>query len=91
MSILSQKTAELRFWWHRKSAKLMGSCRKCHETKDVICYDPRSVLYYFTRKTYCPHCCPEHEYAYDRDMREWCCEVCSAPAPYDFWAYHPDN
>lgn len=88
---LSTRLARLRFWWDRRAAKLMGSCRKCGETKDVICYDPRSLWFYPVRKTYCPDCCPEHEFAYERWERAWCCQVCGDHAPHDFWAYHPDN
>lgn len=83
---IGQLLAQLRWWWLRKRAKLMGSCRKCGETKDVIAYDPRGLWAYPFRKTYCPSCCPEHEFEHDRDMG-WCCKTCSEPAPHDFWAY----
>ena len=39
------------------------------------------------KRGYCPEHCPEHNYSYDRSMREWCCEECGNPAPLDFWAY----
>lgn len=36
---------------------------------------------------FCPDHCPEHEYQYDRDFREWRCTTCDHPAPPDHYAY----
>lgn len=40
------------------------------------------------KRAYCVEHCPEHDFAYERDMREWCCQKCGEFAPHDFWAYH---
>lgn len=81
---------QLRVPLYRWTGRLMSRCRVCGSSDDVLCYDPRGLWAFFWRKTYCPQHCPDHEFEYDRGMREWCCSICSEPAPRDFWAYHPD-
>lgn len=71
----------------RLTNRLMSQCRVCGSSRDVVCYDPRGLWAFFWRKTYCPDHCPDHDFTYQRDMREWGCEICGEPAPYDFWAY----
>jgi hypothetical protein len=75
---------------YRLASQLMGSCRVCGSVEPVLCYDPRGLWAYFWRRTYCPEHCPEHDFAYQSDMREWGCNVCGESAPPDHWAYHPD-
>lgn len=72
----------------RLTNNLMSRCRACGSSRDVVCYDPRGLWAFFFRTTWCPAHCPEHDFAYQRDMREWGCEKCGEPAPHDFWAYH---
>ena len=42
----------------------------------------------------CPGCCDlvedGHDFTYERGQQQWCCGHCGEPAPWDFWAYHPD-
>lgn len=80
----------IRAKWHRLTNSLMSRCRMCGESRDVIAYDPRGLWAFFRRKTYCPKHCPDHDFAYQRDMHEWGCNICGEPPPADFWAYHPD-
>lgn len=65
--------------------RLMGSCRVCGGTEDVISYDPRGLWAYFFRKTYCPQHCPEHDYNRHRDGAY--CDICSDVPPDDWYQY----
>lgn len=69
----------------RLSDRLMGSCRVCGKTDDVIMYDPRGLWAYFFRKTYCPAHCPDHDYTYSRYEGHYCNNC--GQAPDDDW-YH---
>ena len=83
---------QLRFYWFcylrpgAISNRLMSRCRVCGSRKEVICYDPRTILHYFRRKTYCPDHCPDHYYVYERSERHHFCETCGIPAPPDWYA-----
>jgi hypothetical protein len=72
--------------WHTIQHMLMGKCRVCGAKEEVLCYDPRSILYYFVRKTYCPEHCPDHYYVYERAERHHFCETCGKPADPDWYA-----
>lgn len=69
---------------HRLTNSLMGRCRSCGGSRDVLCYDSRGLWAFFWRKTYCPQHCPDHDFEYQRDMGEWACDVCGEPAPFDY-------
>jgi hypothetical protein len=56
----------------RIADKLMSRCRVCGSREDVICYDPRELWAFFSRKTYCPDHCPDHDYIYDRYEGHYC-------------------
>lgn len=74
-------------WVHRLTNALMSRCRVCGSRTEVVCYDPRGLWAFFWRKTWCPDHCPDHDFAYQREHREWGCQICGEPAPPDFWAY----
>lgn len=71
----------MRSWTER----LMSRCRVCGSSENVACYDPRGLWAYFFRSTYCPECCPEHDYIREpgEGMR---CRHCSEPPDAD-WYY----
>lgn len=83
--VKSYRIGALRWWWMTNHP--MSRCRSCGSSKDVAFYDPRGIWAYFFRNTLCPKCCTEHEFEYDRDMREHCCTKCGEPAPFDYHAY----
>lgn len=53
-----------------------AACRGCGRT-DLDGYDPRGV------NTWCPGCCPDHNFEYDRDRRGKFCSRCGEPLPWD--------
>lgn len=40
--------------------------------------------------TWCPECCPDHDYEYDRDARARYCKNCGQEPPYDWHGYDWD-
>lgn len=74
----------MRSAFHRLTNRMMGSCRVCGSSSDVICYDPRGLWAFSWRTTYCPAHCPDHDFSYQRDIRGWACDICGEPAPPDY-------
>lgn len=76
---------KVRGYLYRLTNRLMSRCRVCGSSRDVVSYDPRGLWAFFWRKTYCPDHCPDHDFAHQRDMGMWACDICGEPAPYDFY------
>jgi hypothetical protein len=56
---------------------------------DVVCSicGTKEVIVYHTNpsQTFCPACCPDHDYQYERWERAHICTVCGEQAPADLF------
>jgi anaerobic ribonucleoside-triphosphate reductase len=68
---------------HAVTGRLMSRCRVCGSRSDVISYDPRGLWAYLFRRTWCPECCPDHDFNRHRDGAY--CDNCGQEPPFDWY------
>lgn len=61
-------------------------CRECGKRSTVYSWPGDNP-----GATICHECCKHEDYEYDRCERDYLCTECSAPAPYEWGAFHDDN